>query len=267
MNSRQVATGLIVGVFAVPFFARASSAPTIENGEWQVTEVRVDRQATRTLAYGPNDARLRYRLAHIQPNQVEFDTPEHAACDRPSWKERQTAVGPLWRGSFPGRGTPPEQPTARDWGLSLRDTDLVHVHDLNCSKGGFGPENGETPGTWFLPLADGQLAVRWHDGTVLLLRKLGLAERPKASFDCAKAGTPTEHTICSSHNLAGLDRSVSEAYSTARKSANEIDPETAKALSTKQATWLRVRNACDVDARCLDQAMRQRIEELSAEPG
>lgn len=261
--------GLMTAVLVVACVAPAhGSDPVIATGEWQVDEVRVDSGATRTLGYGPNDPRQRYRVIHIDANQVAVGGPEPSRCERPSWKPREVAAGLLWRTSFAGRGAEPMQPAPRDWGFALQEDQRVRVFELECNdKSTFGPDNGNRPSTWFLPLPDGRVALRWYDQTVLVLKKLAPGDPPRPSFDCARATSPAEKTICSSHELAGLDKSMSEGYRMAIESAKQVNPPRAKQISAAQQKWLHARNACRCDASCLDRAMRKRIDELSAEPG
>jgi uncharacterized protein YecT (DUF1311 family) len=244
---------------------RGESGPP--TGDWQVVEVLVDQHATRTLGYGPNDPRLRYRIATIETDRVALESPEHASCEQPSWRERETAVAPLWRAGFAGRGEAPEWPTAADYGLPLRDAQVVHVLSITCGKGSFGPDVGEETGNWMMPLPDDRMAVRWYDQTVLILRRLARTEKPEASFDCSRAATATESAICASHVLAGFDRSISEAYAAALKSNRSIAPAGSDRLIASQRAWLRTRDACGGDVRCLGKAMRQRLDRLAALPG
>jgi hypothetical protein len=135
-------------IIAITMLAQGGPAGTqfgIASGEWQVTEVLVDRQATRTLGYGPNDPRLRYRIATIGAGRVTFDSPERAVCEQPAWSEDEISIGALWRSSFGGRGTAPEWPTAQDYGLSIAIDQKVSRVSVHCKDGGFGPLAGNEP--------------------------------------------------------------------------------------------------------------------------
>jgi len=63
---------------------------------------------------------------------------------------------------------------------------------------------------------------------------------PAASFDCAKAGTDIEHAICSSRDLAQLDRRVADEYFEALSWAVD-EPAKAK-LKSEQKAWLAQRD-------------------------
>ncbi len=91
---------------------------------------------------------------------------------------------------------------------------------------------------------------------------------PAASFDCAKAASPTERAICSDVALARLDRAVAEAY----MSALEASDDGAKtAVRTQQRAWLGRRNdACKSEAAagltaCLTGVYNERLAAL--QPG
>ena len=60
-----------------------------------------------------------------------------------------------------------------------------------------------------------------------------------ASFDCAKAGTDVEKTICANTELSELDTKMGETYTKALKLAP--DPQL---LKQQQRDWLKVRNQC-----------------------
>jgi uncharacterized protein YecT (DUF1311 family) len=92
-----------------------------------------------------------------------------------------------------------------------------------------------------------------------------LAAAPRtraASFDCAKAATPTEKLICGDPELSQLDGQLAETYR--RELDDAFDP---NKLRAKQHMWLRTeRDAC-ADAACLKKVYAQRIAALTARPG
>lgn len=86
---------------------------------------------------------------------------------------------------------------------------------------------------------------------------LAAAAAPAPSFDCAKAATPVEKTICADADLARLDGELVAAYRQALGQARDGD-----ALKSEQQTWLRqVRNKCP-SAACLTDAYQARIAAL-----
>jgi uncharacterized protein YecT (DUF1311 family) len=86
---------------------------------------------------------------------------------------------------------------------------------------------------------------------------VAIAAAPAPSFDCAKAATPVEKTICADANLARLDGELVAAYRQAIGQARD-----GEALKSEQQNWLRqVRNKCP-SAACLADAYRARIAAL-----
>lgn len=82
---------------------------------------------------------------------------------------------------------------------------------------------------------------------------LPAAAPPRASFDCAKAGTPTEKAICHDPALAALDLALSQAYQA--RLAREAG------LRQQQRGWLRARDAgCGEDRACLKAFIRTRLD-------
>lgn len=75
-----------------------------------------------------------------------------------------------------------------------------------------------------------------------------------ASFNCAKASTYVEKTVCEVPALSELDERLANAY----KKALAISPNKAK---TEQIAWLKLRNECK-DAKCIHTSYSGRISEL-----
>lgn len=84
----------------------------------------------------------------------------------------------------------------------------------------------------------------------------GAIARP--SFNCARASTPTETTLCSNSALAMLDVQLSELY--LRQLPGQA-PQKAIAQQ-EQRNWLAQRNLCGADASCLFNAYSERIAQL-----
>lgn len=75
-----------------------------------------------------------------------------------------------------------------------------------------------------------------------------------ASFDCSKAATVVEKTICATPRLSALDDELATTYAAARKNA---------ALRDAQRKWLAdERNACDDAEECIEAAYLTRIAQL-----
>ncbi len=79
------------------------------------------------------------------------------------------------------------------------------------------------------------------------------------SFDCSKAVTLVEKTICSNQNIASLDSTMANLYKNALSGA--VNPEEVK---KEQRSWLKNnRNKCS-DAECLEQEYHNRIDALNS---
>jgi uncharacterized protein len=82
-----------------------------------------------------------------------------------------------------------------------------------------------------------------------------------ASFDCKKAVTRIEKTLCSDPQLSRLDEELASAFKDARSAPRGMN---AEPVVEDQKHWLKVeRNHCP-DAACLKKAYEKRIAELKA---
>ena len=81
----------------------------------------------------------------------------------------------------------------------------------------------------------------------------------QASFDCGRAQTPTERSICRYPALSQLDRDLAAAYA-ARRGA--LSPAGQGALLEAQRAFLRDRDLCRGIQGCLNQKMSARLAEL-----
>ncbi len=93
--------------------------------------------------------------------------------------------------------------------------------------------------------------------------------QPAASFDCARASTDIEHTICSSRDLARLDRHVADEYANALVWA--VDNPAREKLKSEQRAWLGERDThCRAAAQsmgsCLAAAYQARLTALQRRP-
>ncbi|CAI1572618.1 TPA: lysozyme inhibitor LprI family protein [Serratia fonticola] len=80
-----------------------------------------------------------------------------------------------------------------------------------------------------------------------------------ASFDCAKATSDVEHSICNNPDLSSLDGQLSENYQAAMAS---LPGDQADALRTEQRSWLKQRDACNAQESCLSDLFSQRAAKL-----
>ena len=93
------------------------------------------------------------------------------------------------------------------------------------------------------------------------LRRSGLfivSVRP--SFDCSKAHSSAETAICANPTLAVHDRILASLY---RYKISQADGIGASNLRADQRQWLRFRESCGSDTKCLDSAYDLRIRILA----
>ena len=81
-----------------------------------------------------------------------------------------------------------------------------------------------------------------------------------ASFDCKKAQTDTEVTICSDLKLATLDVALGIAFRDI--SATNFGKDLIRAIS-EQKSWLEGRDGCQSNVKCLTDKYNSRLESLS----
>jgi uncharacterized protein len=103
----------------------------------------------------------------------------------------------------------------------------------------------------------------WVGLACLLLTSLAAAPAATAaSFDCAKAGTPTEKAICKDPAVSKLDEQVAAAFKTALTFWPAGNWKTY--ILTEQRNWLKDRNAiCKADTACLKTDYERRLVYLT----
>lgn len=108
---------------------------------------------------------------------------------------------------------------------------------------------------------NGELIVALHvDGIYLARRKENLA-KATPSFDCAKVSNATEKAICASSNLAALDQQMASVYNNALDSAKSWGDNGAcmKGFKEAHAKWLKKRNSCGAEEKCLERSFKDQI--------
>lgn len=91
------------------------------------------------------------------------------------------------------------------------------------------------------------------------LLTLGAGRASAASFDCGKARTPDEKTICADRALNDQDVRMAQLYQITQRL---VPMGSRDAIKDRQTVWLRERNRCRGERRCLSRAYDQRIGEL-----
>lgn len=102
--------------------------------------------------------------------------------------------------------------------------------------------------------------------SILAATALGTAAGHAASFDCAKAATPTEHAICDNPQLSNLDDQTSGLYYTLISNGS-LSPTQVSEVKSQQVKFLQQRNACGANYNCLVSAYTSQIMYLNAMSG
>lgn len=102
--------------------------------------------------------------------------------------------------------------------------------------------------------------VRWCITAEANLRNDGIQTGVTGpSFDCAAAQTPTEMAICNSQDLWTMDRAVSNLYFLFRAAAQSAQR---SAYLDSQRSWLKRRDECGADPKCLIERYSSRLFDL-----
>lgn len=168
-------------------------------------------------------------------------------CARAARIAVRMPAGQLIRRIFPNRSAYGKIYVTQlaDFGLKLAPTTPVRATRFRCAQARHDGEEW-TDATMF-PLGDGRWAL-WLVREHLLILKPATGPI-RASFDCAKANSTAERTICSDRMLAGWDRSVAAAYKE-------------HATVEEQRAWLVERDKCGADKACLELSMVNRVRNL-----
>lgn len=91
----------------------------------------------------------------------------------------------------------------------------------------------------------------------------------EAGFDCTKASSASEKAICADADLAYMDKSVNVLYEALYKNAKDIGKAIGKNLAldvlNSQRTYLKARNACKGNTKCIEDTMSERINTVVKE--
>jgi hypothetical protein len=98
-----------------------------------------------------------------------------------------------------------------------------------------------------------------HPDSLNSISITSIKEKPfSPAFNCRKATTPTEQSICLNWDLSELDLKVAELWYVGYGASGEVPPE-AKSVQNK---WLTARNQCRFNTPCIRDKYRQRVKEL-----
>ncbi|MFL1493627.1 lysozyme inhibitor LprI family protein [Pseudomonas antarctica] len=80
-----------------------------------------------------------------------------------------------------------------------------------------------------------------------------------ASFDCKKASTPVELSLCANPELSRLDTTLGEHY---RRALGKLQGTPRATLRSDQRAWLKTRDACGSNTACLQPLLSLRLIEV-----
>lgn len=209
------------------------------------------------------------RIFKLSPNNLSINDPYDEPCENALLKPHKISALELIGRSISTRIFSKSGPTPKDMQLPLANDASVTALYLSCDGKTRAKDQGAvankdlSDAVWFINLDNDKLAVSWHEETILVLNRLAKNTKPVASFDCSKAGTRVERTICNSVGLAAYDRSLGQTYKQARDYYHSQNDQAAvKELSVTQKAWLEQRNKCVDDVKCLEKAMSDRIVDI-----
>ncbi|CAB3974827.1 PF07007 family protein [Burkholderia aenigmatica] len=245
----------------------AAGLPLALVGKWKVIEVHVDTASGRTMHYGWNDPRLRWRIFTFNNKEISHNSPEQGRCAAPTTSGERVHLDDFLSMNLGGYGKGSSRSPSKDFGLGLPGNREIEVMRVLCGQERWNPalgavyDEGDSGdyGSWLLIMSGNRVMLRWYDETILVLKKIEPQAEPVPTFACAKAVLPTERTICGSFELAGLDKSVDFSYRLALREARQI-PVDAIEIRRRQSAWLGERNRCGSDANCIQVAMKRQLE-------
>ncbi len=84
--------------------------------------------------------------------------------------------------------------------------------------------------------------------STLFLLVISMLFTPAYAFDCSKAFSKTEKTICNNESLVALDNRMANFY---RNAMRQISNKNKTTLRKSQHLWLASRNKCGSNVKCL----------------
>lgn len=239
---------VIFGAVLTTSVASASVSPTPKGQFVVVAAPRHPAVTNMQAAFRPDDPQLVGRLVVFDGLAASFDG-DYKACARVTTMTTRMTVNRLLRHIFPNRVKYGKRYVARpsNFGLAITPATTIAVTSFRCvvPRGNHG---ADWTGATLFPLGRGQWALSIIQDHLLILKPA--AGPVRASFDCAKAKSVVEQTICADRLLAGWDRSVAAAY--AQGNGGQAG----------QRAWLAKRDRCGADKVCLHDSMSLRTRNL-----
>jgi uncharacterized protein YecT (DUF1311 family) len=282
-----VVTSLLVYIIFSGIACRSEEIPTAKSvalpanmkGTWQVSDVLFDLGDNETYHKGLDKKYIipKYlgRIINMTSKKITINNPNESVCEDPKFLPRKSTAAKIVAKSIHTRVFENAYPTPHDMRLPLADDAPVEVLYLTCgdkfrsNQRGFKVLHDLSNVRWFINLGNDRLAMNWREQSILILNRLRDNAKPNASFDCAKAGTIAEKTICSDVGLAAYDKSLAKAYKlvTAYYRSRPDTKSTIAELLVSQKKWIAKRDRCGNDITCLEKAMDDRISQLSYDLG
>ncbi len=270
---RYLLTILTILVYAVDTYG--ATLPDSLIGKWRVEEVHLNTESGRSTEYIWNDPRLKGRIFDFSRVGVTDDASDDMdRCANPEVRYIDTSLKDLMIrsvGGYDDQHSADSNPV-RDYKLNFNGEQHVRAISLTCSnglwQGDLGISNG-TPGNtavsgaWIVPDGEQKLFMRWRDESILVLERISGSPAIKASFQCDRATSATEHAICGSYQLAAFDESVAASYKLAQAHVRDLGAKQAADLNHSQRHWMQQRDACGSNPACILASMRLRLEELA----
>jgi uncharacterized protein YecT (DUF1311 family) len=214
---------------------------------------------------------LRWRIFDFSLSKIVNNTPEKAIpCHNPVAVSKSVVVGSTLNRVL-AHELSDTGSVAKDYELNIPESRVVNFLHINCSGEAWNgsihsSQNGDeifSDGSWLFFISSDEIALRWYDETILILKRVPINARPSPSFSCINARLQSERAICKSHALSGLDRGVASAYRTLLESTERESPGEVMHVKSSQKKWLMIRNSCGTDNSCLADSMEQRIREIN----
>jgi uncharacterized protein YecT (DUF1311 family) len=253
--------------------AKSIALPAEMKGTWQVSDVLFDQgdnEVDRGLDYKYFIPIYLGRIITMTSQKITINSPDESVCEDPKFLTRKSTAANIVAKSIQTRVYENSYPSPHDMRLPLAEDTPVDVLYLTCgdkfrsSEPSIEVFDDLSNVRWFINLGNDRLAMNWRRQSILILSRLRDNAKPVASFDCAKAGTIPEKTICSDVGLAAYDKSLAQAYNLvmAYYRSKSDTKSTIAELRAFQKKWIAKRDRCGNDIACLEKAIDHRISML-----
>ncbi len=225
-------------------------------GTWDIVQVAVDGSDQPRWLLTPDDPELKYRELRIDETTLELNFG-YLSCQQATWvTDRSIRLSDWLRHTYPRlEGVTGGSSILEDFELSITDQTVTPLHVICRSSR---HDKTEWEDETLLLLSPDDLIMSFHHSAVFVLKRRDQNAAPSPSFDCKRAKSPSENSICESYNLAGRDLNVAETY----RELLRIQPDDVEAIRAGQRAWLKERDACGTDVQCLDDSLRERVSDL-----